>query len=129
MSTDGGKNFDRVLAASTPNDGSEAVVLPDAPTTHARIKIEAVGNYFFDTNDAEFTVTAADTVAPNTTITSGPKQNSVVLSKTVHLGYHVDRGRIVIRLLGRRPGHAVRHCDGDLDGPEGRHPHLLGGGA
>ena len=87
MSTDGGAHFDRVLAASTANDGSEAVVLPDAPTTHARIKIEAVGNYFFDTNDAEFTVKAADSVAPNTTITSGPKQNSVVLSKTVHLGY------------------------------------------
>ena len=81
------KTFDRVLAAATPNDGVQKVVLPDAPTTHARLKIEAVDNYFFDTNDAEFTVKAADTVAPNTTITSGPKQNSVVLSKTVHLGY------------------------------------------
>ncbi len=87
MSTNGGATFDQVLAASTPNDGSEALVLPNVPTTHARIKIEAVGNYFFDVNDAEFTVTAADTAAPDTSITSGPSEDSVVLSKSVHLAY------------------------------------------
>jgi hypothetical protein len=56
LSTDGGQTFPTVLAASTPNDGSETVVLPSVSTTAARIKIEAVGNYFFDVNDAAFTI-------------------------------------------------------------------------
>ena len=54
LSTDGGLTFPTVLAESTPNDGSQAVVLPSVTTTTARIKVEAVGNYFFDVNDAEF---------------------------------------------------------------------------
>jgi hypothetical protein len=86
MSTDGGKTWGQVLAASTPNDGSESVTVPDTPTTHARIRIEAVDNYFFDTNDAEFTVTAADKVAPDSSITSGPADGSIVLSKRVKFG-------------------------------------------
>jgi hypothetical protein len=83
MSTDSGKTWGTVLAASTPNDGSVAVTLPDSPTTHARIRIEAIDNYFFDTNDAEFTVTAADKTAPNTTISGGPKDGAIVLKKHV----------------------------------------------
>jgi hypothetical protein len=48
LSIDGGNNFSTVLAASTPNDGSQAVTIPNTPTTTARIKVEAVGNIFFD---------------------------------------------------------------------------------
>lgn len=56
LSTDGGKTFPTVLAPSTPNDGSEAVLLPNVKTNAARIKVEAVGNYFFDVNDADFSI-------------------------------------------------------------------------
>jgi hypothetical protein len=49
LSTDDGASFPTVLAASTPNDGSEAVPLPTgAQTTTGRIRIEAVGNVFYD---------------------------------------------------------------------------------
>ena len=46
-----------MLAASTPNDGSETSSLPNTPTKHARIKVEAVGNVFFDISNADFTIT------------------------------------------------------------------------
>ena len=45
-----------MLAASTANDGSETVTLPEVGTDRARLKVEAVGNYFFDVNDADFTI-------------------------------------------------------------------------
>ncbi|MBV9959870.1 MAG: VCBS repeat-containing protein, partial [Acidobacteria bacterium] len=57
LSTDGGNTFPVVLSASTPNDGSEPVLIPVAGTTTARIKVEAVGNIFFDISDTNFTIT------------------------------------------------------------------------
>jgi hypothetical protein len=59
LSTDGGSTFPHVLAESTPNDGSESLSIPDVATQKARIKIEAVGNVFFDLNDADFTILAS----------------------------------------------------------------------
>lgn len=57
ISTDGGTTFS-TLVASTANDGSEAVTIPNTPTTTARIKVEAVGNIFFDISNTNFTITS-----------------------------------------------------------------------
>ena len=57
-STDGGVTFPTVLAASTPNDGTENFTVPGTITTTGRIKVEAVGNIFFDINNASITVAA-----------------------------------------------------------------------
>ncbi len=56
FSSDGGQTFPTVLAASTANDGSEVITVPAAQTTTGRIKVEAVGNIFFDINDANFQI-------------------------------------------------------------------------
>jgi hypothetical protein len=58
LSTDGGNTFPIVLAASSLNDGSEDVLVPNTPTTTARIKVEALGNVFFDVSDTTFTIAA-----------------------------------------------------------------------
>ncbi|WP_052752907.1 zinc-dependent metalloprotease [Kordia zhangzhouensis] len=73
LSTDGGLNFDTVLVANTPNDGSQSVTFPDATfEPYCRIKIEAVGNIFFAISKS-FSIGA--TVVENTvcnTYTTGP---------------------------------------------------------
>ena len=55
VSTDGGTTF-TTLVASTPNDGSEVITVPNTPSTTGRVKVEAVGNIFFDINNANFTI-------------------------------------------------------------------------
>ncbi|MES2412032.1 MAG: zinc-dependent metalloprotease family protein [Bacteroidota bacterium] len=47
FSSDGGLTFPTVLAANTPNDGSESVTLPSTAAPNCRILIEAVGNIFY----------------------------------------------------------------------------------
>ncbi len=56
LSTDGGYNFNYVISASTPNDGSEQVQIPNLPSSQGRIKVEAVGNIFFDISNVNFTI-------------------------------------------------------------------------
>jgi hypothetical protein len=45
-----------VLLASTPNDGSQTVQLPNVNTTKGRFKIQALNNVFFAINNANITL-------------------------------------------------------------------------
>ncbi|TRX51738.1 T9SS type A sorting domain-containing protein [Fulvivirga sp. M361] len=62
--TDGGKQFDIVLAESTANDGEATVKLPNIATSEARIMVKAVNNVFFNVNDRNFTVIASEVDVP-----------------------------------------------------------------
>ncbi len=68
LSTDGGFTYPNVILASTANDGTESITVPNISTTTARIKVEAVGNIFFDISNTNFTITPS---AGLTTITTG----------------------------------------------------------
>ena len=50
--------FPIVLAANTPNDGTESITVPFANTSKARVMVRAVGNVYFDISNANFTINA-----------------------------------------------------------------------
>src|SRR5581483_9658714 len=65
LSTDGGNSFPTVLASSTPNTGTANVIAPNIGTATARVRVEAVGNIFFDVSDTNFTITAVNPQGPD----------------------------------------------------------------
>ena len=87
-SNDGGLTFPTVLSANTANDGSESVNIPTGATTTARIKIESIGNIFFDISNTNFTVTVPpnsftfNTTSP-TTVACPATAPSVTIGTTV----------------------------------------------
>ena len=87
-STDGGNTFPIVLATSTPNNGSAVVTIPDVATRQGRIKVEAVGNIFFDISNANLTVTSANTapvltISSNVTVQRGSQNATIATVGTV----------------------------------------------
>jgi hypothetical protein len=56
LSTDGGLTYPTTIIASTPNDGSETITLPNVNTSQARIMVAGNGNVFFNVNPVNFTI-------------------------------------------------------------------------
>lgn len=56
FSSDGGQNFNETLAAATANDGEYAMTMPCTLGASGRLKLQSVGNIFFDVNDQNLTV-------------------------------------------------------------------------
>jgi len=89
LSTDGGLTYPTVLLASTANDGSEPVSLPGTPTTTAKVKVEALGNIFFDVSNNNFSITTPvsgftfNATTPTTVACPAPATASVNLGTTV----------------------------------------------
>ncbi|MEQ1678590.1 MAG: reprolysin-like metallopeptidase, partial [Chitinophagaceae bacterium] len=75
ISTDGGNTFS-ALVATTANDGSEVVTIPNTLSATARIKIEAVGNIFFDISNTNFTISGAAACGDPTGLASSPITNT-----------------------------------------------------
>ncbi|HEY0092181.1 MAG TPA: GEVED domain-containing protein, partial [Flavobacterium sp.] len=87
LSTDGGNSFPVTLLAGTPNDGSQAVTIPNTPGSTNRIMVKGTNHIFFDVSNANFTITggSSDTVAPTAPTdlaASGTTQTTTNLSWT-----------------------------------------------
>ncbi len=85
ISNNAGTTWTTLLAA-TPNDGTEAVTIPNTPGTTNRIMVKGTNHIFFDVSNTNFTITAGstDTVAPTapTLTASGTTQTTTSLSWT-----------------------------------------------
>ena len=75
LSTDGGLTFPTSLA-TTSNDGSHTLNLPNIDTTTARFQIKAVDNIFFDITNANVTI-AANGAAPGVSVVESGGGTSV----------------------------------------------------
>ncbi|MFN8274275.1 MAG: zinc-dependent metalloprotease family protein [Flavobacteriaceae bacterium] len=102
ISTNGGTTWSTLLAA-TPNDGTQAVTIPNTPGTTNRIMVKGTNHIFFDVSNTNFTITAgsSDTIAPTAPTSlaaSGTTQTTTNLSWTASTdnvavtGYDVYQG-------------------------------------
>ncbi|MBL6445436.1 T9SS type A sorting domain-containing protein [Fulvivirga sp. 29W222] len=69
LSTDGGQTFPTTLISNAPNNGMAEVTVPSGLSANCRIKIEAVGNIFYDISDVDFEIATA--IACNATVPTG----------------------------------------------------------
>jgi hypothetical protein len=97
LSTDGGQTFTTVLSSVTANDGSEIVPIPNTPSNHARIKVEAVNNIFFDVSNVNFTIEEAIPVELLSFVAQrtdeGVELNWKTATETNNSGFTIERSR------------------------------------
>jgi hypothetical protein len=88
LSLDGGVTYPIVLSASTPNDGSQAITVPNASTTTARVMVMSIAGTFFDISNNNFAITCLTPATPAFTAVSALCQNSTapILSTTSNNG-------------------------------------------
>ncbi len=97
LSTDGGNTFPITLAANTPNDGAQVINVPLAALglTSCRVKIEAVGNIFFDMSNNNFAIAAVLPVELTGFQARLENENTALLtwttaSETNNRGFHIE---------------------------------------
>lgn len=70
LSKDGGANFNTVLAASVPNNGSALVNLPNENVASGRIMVKALNNIYFAVNTSTFSITQTSLATSETAVKS-----------------------------------------------------------
>jgi hypothetical protein len=106
LSTDGGATWPYVLASSTANDGSADVIMPNVVAAKARVKVEAVGNVFFDVNHTDFALVAPPTstvggnVPATLSLTLGPAASFGAFTAGLTKDYDAQQAATVISTAG-----------------------------
>ena len=102
LSTDGGLTYGTTLIASTPNDGSQQITLPNiAVVNQARIMVKSINNVFYAINDANFSIdktASVDEVSfANLSVYPNPSKGKVNLIFDV-----VNSDKVAVKLIDLR---------------------------
>ncbi|MDP2386038.1 MAG: zinc-dependent metalloprotease family protein [Bacteroidota bacterium] len=62
LSTDGGYTYPTLVAGNLPNTGTANITVPSVTTTTGRIMVRGAGNIFYDINNANISIQAAEFV-------------------------------------------------------------------
>lgn len=109
ISTDGGTTFTTLLA-STANDGTESFTVPNTPSSQVRFKVRAIGNIYFDINNANLTIIPPafgfgfTQTTPATAACPAPNSMSITLNTVSNGGY---TGNISLTASGNPAGTTV----------------------
>ncbi len=76
LSTDGGANWTTVVA-STPNDGTESITVPNTPSTTCRVRVAPTDNVYFDDSNVNFTITDGGTPTPDFSLSAAPSSVTI----------------------------------------------------
>lgn len=88
LSNDGGFTYPFTILSSTPNDGTETITVPSVLTSTARIRVQAVGNIFFDISNVNFTIQAGS--AALTTLATSAITGNVCAGQPLNVTYNGD---------------------------------------
>ena len=93
LSTDGGNTYPITLLANTPNDGSQAITVPNNVGTQNRVMVKGSNHIFFDISNTNFTIAgqvACTATVPTGLAASNIGSNSATLSWNAVAGATYD---------------------------------------
>ena len=88
LSFDGGFTYPITILENTPNDGQVDIEVPDFPGNQNRIRVQSVGNVFFDISNSNFTIAAP--IIPTFTMSADPTSQSVCGSNAGTVSYDIN---------------------------------------
>ena len=89
LSTDGGFTYPTVIETNVPNDGSEAILVPNVSSSSARVRVACTDNIFFDISNANFTIQLGVGGDPSLTVSKGVDPTGSVTAGDT-LTYSID---------------------------------------
>jgi len=88
LSFDGGFTYPLTILENTPNDGSVDIQVPNTTGNQMRIRVQSVGNVFFDISNNNFSI--IEPVVPTFSMSANPAEQTVCGSATSTVTYEIS---------------------------------------